>query len=385
MHSSRPLGFLVALLLVAANLRPSLTGVGPLLLEIQQQLSLSATAAGLLNSLPLLIFAAAAPLAGLADRHGAERLTLVALITLGVGTLLRSEGSIGALFAGTVVLASGIAVANVLIPVLIKQHFPDRIATVTTAYATVLGAFAGLASGVSVPLARVLPGDWRGSLGCWSLLALLAILLWLPHLRPVAHSDDPARQPAPRRVWRTSLGWQITAFMGLQSAIFYTIVTWYPAILSEAGFSLTAAGWMLTLYQFVGIAAGLAIPMLIRRLRDQRLLALITSLFATAGNLGLLLAPSAALLWMAVLGIGTGPCLILALSFVGLRASTAQTAAALSLMMQGLGYLLAAFGPVVFGYLHDSSGGWSLVLSGLALLGLLQGLCGYQAGRTRKI
>ncbi len=379
----RSLGFLVALLLVAANLRPSLTGVGPLLLQIQQQLSLSATAAGLLNSLPLLMFAAAAPLAGFAGRHGAERLTLAALITLGAGILLRSQGSREALFAGTIVLASGIAVANVLIPILIKQHFPDDIPFVTTAYATVLGGFAALASGVSVPLADVLPGGWRGSLGCWAALALLAMMLWLPHLRPAGNAAPPTHKT--RRVWRTRLGWQITAFMGLQSATFFTVVTWFPAVLAEGGFSPAAAGWLLTLYQLVGIVAGMAIPALIRRLPDQRMLALITSLFAALGNLGLMLAPSAAVLWIAVLGLGTGPCLILALSFVGLRASNPQTAAALSLMVQGLGYLLAALGPVLFGFMHDSSGGWSLVLAGLALLGLIQGLCGYQAGRLQKI
>lgn len=379
------LGFLAALLLVAANLRPALTGVGPLLVQIQAHLSLSATQAGLLNSLPLLMFAAAAPLAGFSERHGAERLALLALITLLAGILLRSAGGAGLLFTGTLILASGIAVANVLMPVLIKQHFPQHIPSVTTAYATVLGGFAGLASGVSVPLARVLPGEWRGSLASWSVLVVLAILLWLPHLRPVASSAAAGPQAARGRIWRKGLAWQVTAFMGLQSAIYFSVVTWFPAVLSESGYSHEAAGWLLTLYQFVGLATGLVIPLLIRRSNDQRMLAFCVSLFAVAGSLGLLLAPGLAVLWVAVMGAGTGPGLILALSFVGLRTRDPADAATLSLMSQGLGYLFAALGPVVFGFMHEHSGGWTVVIIGIALLGLIQGLSGYQAGRNQKI
>src|SRR6185295_7306763 len=186
----RAASFLIALLLIAANLRPSLTSVGPLLKTIQDQLALSATAAGLLTSLPLLAFAACAPLARLARQHGAERMLLIGLLLLIAGILLRSAGSTFALFAGTVVLATGIAIANVLLPMLIKQHYPERVPTITTAYATTMGGIAALGSGVAVPLARVLPGGWQTSLATWALLAAIAAIVWLPHLRA------PATAPA---------------------------------------------------------------------------------------------------------------------------------------------------------------------------------------------
>jgi CP family cyanate transporter-like MFS transporter len=382
----RSASFLIALLLIAANLRPTLTSVGPLLKTIQDELSLSATAAGLLSSLPLLAFAGFAPLATLARQHGAERIMLGALLALVAGTLLRSEGSTAALFAGTVVLSTGLAVVNVLLPTLIKQHYPERVPTITTAYATTMGAIASLGSGVSVPLAKSLPGGWRSSLASWSLFAAIAVIVWLPQLRsPIRDAPNATESSVAHPPWRTSLAWYVTSFMGVQSTLFYIAISWYPAILRDNGFTPTAAGWLLTLFQVAALLAGLPVPMLIRRFMDQRGLAVGTSLLALSGTVGLLAAPRAAAVWMILLGMGAGPSLILALSFMGLRASNTATAAALSLMAQSLGYLLAAFGPIAFGFVHDRAGGWSAALLGACALAVLQALCGFRAGRSGKI
>jgi MFS transporter, CP family, cyanate transporter len=381
--------FLIALLLIAANLRPSLTGVGPLLKTIQDDLALSATAAGLLASLPVLIFAAFAPLARLARQLGAERMLLVGLLVLIVGLLVRSEGHVATLFLGTVILATGIASTNVLLPVLIKQRYPERVPSITTAYATIMGGVAALASGVAVPMAEWLPGGWRSSLASWTLLAAIALIFWLPHARSQKSSaENPARASAPASAhppWRTSVAWQVTGFMGLQSTVFYISVSWFPAILRDAGFSASAAGWLLTLYQVAALLAGLAIPMLIRRFKDQRGLAVFTSALAAVGVLGILVAPQAATLWVIVMGCGSGPSLILALSFMGLRARNQDSAATLSLMAQGIGYLIAAFGPVIFGLAHDFTGGWTIALLGTAGVAVGQAVFGFGAGRNIKV
>lgn len=382
--------FLIALLLIAANLRPSLTGVGPLLKTIQDDLALSATAAGLLASLPVLIFAAFAPLARLARQHGPERMLLFGLLILIAGLLVRSEGHVFTLFLGTVILATGIASTNVLLPVIIKQRYPERVPSLTTAYATMMGGVAALASGVSVPMAEWLPGGWRSSLASWALLAGIAVIFWLPHARSSGHGAEAAgpehaASHAPHPPWRTRIAWQVTGFMGLQSTVFYIAVTWFPAILREAGYSASAAGWLLTLYQVAALLAGLAVPMLIRRFRDQRGLAVCTSGLSALSALGVLVAPGASTLWMIVLGCGSGPSLILALSFMGLRARSQESAATLSLMAQGIGYLLAAFGPVVFGLAHDFTGAWALALLGLAGIAIGQGLFGLGAGRNVKV
>jgi CP family cyanate transporter-like MFS transporter len=377
--------FLIALLLIAANLRPSITGVGPLLKSIQEDLALSATAAGLLGSLPALIFAAFAPLARLARQHGAERMLLVGLVALIVGLLVRSEGHVATLFVGTVILATGIASTNVLLPVIIKQRYPERVPAITTAYATIMGAVAALASGIAVPVADWLPGGWQTSLASWALLAAIALVFWIPHARPKETSVEPPQSTAAHPPWRTRVAWQVTGFMGLQSTVFYIAVSWYPAVLRDAGFSAAAAGWELTVYQVAALLAGLAIPGLIRRFEDQRALAFVTSSLSALGVLGILVAPTYATFWMIVLGCGSGPSLILALSFMGLRAGSQQSAAALSLMAQGIGYLVAALGPVVFGLAHDYTGGWTIALLGMVSVALVQGLCGLGAGRALKV
>jgi MFS transporter, CP family, cyanate transporter len=162
-------------------------------------------------------------------------------------------------------------------------------------------------------------------------------------------------------------------------------VSWFPAILRDHGFTPAAAGWLLTLYQVAALVAGLAIPALIRRFKDQRALAFCTAALSALGIVGILFAPTAASAWMVLLGCGSGPSLILALSFMGLRAQSHESATALSLMAQGIGYLVAAFGPVVFGLAHDYTGGWTIALLGLTGVALIQGACGLGAGRAIKV
>jgi CP family cyanate transporter-like MFS transporter len=377
--------YLIALLLIAANLRPSITGVGPLLKTIQDELALSATAAGLLGSLPVLIFAAFAPLARLARRLGGERMLVAGLLALIIGLLVRSEGHVATLFAGTAILSVGLASSNVLLPVLIKRHYPERVPTLTTAYATIMGSVAALASGIAVPLARWLPGGWQTSLASSALLAVVAILFWLPNARASTKQVEAAEIATPRPPWRTLVGWQVTAFMGLQSTIFYITISWFPAILRDHGFSASAAGWLLTLYQVAALLAGLAVPMLIRRFHDQRGLAFWVGALGGLSVLGILIAPEHAIFWMTLLGCASGPSLILALSFMGLRARTQDSAAALSLMAQGVGYLIAACGPVVFGLVHDHTGGWTTGLAVVIAITAAQALCGLGAGRLVKV
>ena len=384
--------FLIALLLIAANLRAALTGVGPVLEIIQRDLALSAAAAGLLASLPVLVFAAFAPLARLARQVGAERMILIGLLLLLVGLLVRSVGGATSLFAGTVVLAVGIASTNVLLPVVIKQRYPDRVPSMTMAYATVMGGMAALASGLTIPLAQWLPGGWRGALASWAVLALIACVAWLPHARAPRRSAGPATgidasaPLVPRRpVWRTAVAWQITGFMGLQSTVFYIAINWFPVILADAGFTAAAAGWLMTLYQVAALLAGLAVPVLIRRLRDQRGLAMGLGGVTAIAVLGILALPELGTFWMIMLGCGSGPALILALSFMGLRASTHESAGALSLLSQGVGYFVAGLGPVAFGVVRDYTGGWTVALLGTAAVALGMGICGLGAGRSVKV
>jgi MFS transporter, CP family, cyanate transporter len=377
---------LTALLAVAANLRPALTSVGPLIEAIRQDLDLSATAAGLLNSLPLFAFAAFAPLAHFGNRLGIERTLIAAMLILVAGILVRSLGGGVGLFAGTLLLGASIAVGNVLLPSVIKRDFPDRVGSLTAAYAIVLGLTAAIASGVSVPLARILPGGWQSALAFWAVPTGLAIVPLALCLRAGGASEGANKvYTASVPVWRSPLAWQVTLFMGLQSFMFYIVVGWFPSVLRDIGYTPGAAGWIITLFQVVALATTLAMPALIRRGRDQRVLAVATPLLIVVAILGLVAAPGAALIWIVLIGLGTGPTLILALAFIGLRSGDHRQAAALSLVVQSIGYFIAALGPIAFGLLHDLCHGWTVPLLALAASLVLQAVAGFGAGRNARV
>lgn len=368
------------LLVVAANLRPSLTGVGPLLDRVQADLGLAPAVAGMLNTVPLLAFAVISPIVPrLAARSGPERVLGAALVVLTLGIAVRWVPATATLFAGTVLIGAGIAVGNVLLPSLIKRDFPTKVGLLTSAYATVMGGVAAVASGVAVPISDAAPGGWATALGCWIVLALAAVVLWTPQLRA---APPPARATGGHRLpWQSGLAWAVTAFMGLQSLGFYVVVTWLPQVVQGSGIGATAAGWLLFVFQVVAVATSLAAPAMLRWARDQRALAAVNSLIMLAGYAGLLVAPGWALLWTVVLGLGGGACLVLALAFLSLRAEDATAAGSLSAMAQSIGYLLAAVGPVVFGLLHTVSSGWSVPLVLMCVTAAGQTLVALAAGR----
>jgi MFS transporter, CP family, cyanate transporter len=379
------LGYSVlAFFVLAANLRPALTAVGPLLETIRSSLGLSSTAAGLLPTLPLLIFAAFSPFAGLGRVFGIERTLAFCLALIVTGILLRSQGSVAALFGGTVVFAIGIGIANVLVPSLIKRDFPHQVGSMTTAYVMVMTLTGAAATGLSVPLAGHSAGGWRFALAVWSGFAALALVCWLPQTRR-ASAPVVARQrhgsPTVTPIWRSAMAWQVTIFMGLQFLIYYVTISWVPLFLVDHGQSPASAGWLLTLYQVMSFAVGVVAPALMRSGRDQRTLAVAASLVTALSILGLLAAPRLAGLWLFVCGASFGITFILAFALIGMRTNDHHRAASLSTLSQSTAYLIAAVGPVAFGWLHDVATGWTLPMSVLLAIALIQAVAGFGAGR----
>ncbi|MFF3632216.1 CynX/NimT family MFS transporter [Streptomyces sp. NPDC002164] len=373
---------LIGVLLVAGNLRAALTGVGPLLPSIEKTTGLSGTWAGLLGTLPLLTFAATSPLVGrTAHRYGAPQALGASLTVLAAGLLVRSLPGVVFLWVGTVVVAAAIAYGNVLLPSVVKSTVPeDRIGQVTGLYVTAMGLLAAVSSGVSVPLADHLPGGWRTALGCWAVLAVLAFVVWAPQHRRT-DSPAPARASRERIPWRSSLAWQVSGFMGLQSLGFYSTIAWLPSIVHDHGVGEAAAGWQLFLFQIIGLLSSSALPLLARRWKDQRILAASASTIGALGFALLAVAPQWAVVSSVLTGLGGGACLVLALTFQGQRAADASQAAALASMAQSVGYLVAATGPLLLGVLHDLTGGWTLPLLLLVALTLIQAVVGFGAGR----
>jgi MFS transporter, CP family, cyanate transporter len=374
----------LAFLLLAANLRPAVTSVGPLLEMVRSDLGLSSAMLGLLATLPLLIFAAFSPFARLGQIFGIERTLAGCLSLLVLGIAVRSQGSTGALFGGTAILAIGIAIANVLVPSVIKRDFPDHVGSVTTVYVMVMTLTGALATGLAVPLAAYLAGGWRASLAIWVVLAAVALLFWLPETRKENASvaaHRPNLGPATTPIWRSWLAWQVTLFMGVQFLIYYVTISWMPLFLAGHGKSAAEAGWLLTLYQMMTVGVGFVAPLLLQRGRDQRVLAVAASAITALSILGLFVAPRFAGFWLVICGASFGTTFILAFALIGMRASDHQRATSLSTMSQATAYLIAAIGPVAFGWLHDLATGWTVPMLGLLAIAIIQCLVGLGAGR----
>jgi CP family cyanate transporter-like MFS transporter len=364
-------------LLIAANFRPAITVVGPLIGDIRHTTGLSATAAGLLTSLPLLVFGAVSPLAAqVGQRFGIERALLGALAVLVVGMVLRSSGPVSAIFAGTMVLGAGIGIGNVLLPALLKQDFAKQAGPMTALYSSVLVGMAGVGAAVSVPLADTIGLGWRGSLVSWSALGVVTLAIWWPYARCSRHVPS-TYGGGKLRLWRSLLAWQVTLFMGLQSVLFFSLVAWLPTLLQERGMTLTGAGWMVGLMQIMSLGTTMVVPTIAGRRTSQQGFVLLSSLTCLASLGGMWIGISPVALWVVGLGLGYGGLLGLALMFFVLRAPDARHSAALAGMAQSVGFLLAATGPVGLGFLHDITDSWNpplqalmIVVIGLLLVGL---------------
>ncbi|CFY38729.1 inner membrane transport protein YeaN [Salmonella enterica subsp. enterica serovar Typhi] len=377
---------IAGILMIATTLRVTFTGAAPLLETIRTDYGLSTAQTGLLTTLPLLAFALISPLAaGIARRFGMERSLFAAMLLICAGIALRSLPSAALLFAGTAIIGCGIALGNVLLPGLIKRDFSQHVARLTGAYSLTMGAAAALGSALVVPLA--LHGfGWRSALLMLMLFPLLAFLIWLPQWRTTRSANlSSSRALHERGIWRSPLAWQVTLFLGLNSLIYYVIIGWLPTILISHGYSEAQAGSLHGLLQLATAAPGLAIPLILHRFNVQRWIAALVSLLCALGAAGLWFVLGQAIIWTLLFGFGSGATMILGLTFIGLRASSAHQAAALSGMAQSVGYLLAACGPPVMGKLHNASGSWYLPLSGVTVLAIIMAIFGLYAGRDREI
>lgn len=377
---------IAGILMIATTLRVTFTGAAPLLDAIRSDYGLTTAQTGLLTTLPLLAFALVSPLAaGIARRIGMERSLFVAMLLICAGIAVRSLSSASLLFLGTAIIGCGIALGNVLLPGLIKRDFSQHVARLTGAYSLTMGAAAALGSALVVPLA--LSGfGWRGALLLLMVFPLLAFLVWLPQWRNTAHANvTTSRTLHARGIWRSPLAWQVTLFLGINSLIYYVIIGWLPAILISHGYSEAQAGSLHGLLQLATASPGLLIPLVLYRFHDQRSIAALVSFMCAVGAAGFWFMPGQAVLWTLLFGFGSGATMILGLTFIGLRASSAHQAAALSGMAQSVGYLLAACGPPLMGRIHDTQGSWQIPMLAVAALAVVMAVFGLYAGRNKEI
>jgi CP family cyanate transporter-like MFS transporter len=383
---------LVGMLLVALNLRAAVTSLGALLDEVRGGLGLSGTTAGLVTTLPTIAFAGLGALTPwLVRRYAPARVLIVAMVALTVGQLLRVLTDSTVVFVLTSALAlAGIAVANILLPMLVKQHFPHRTGLVTGAYTMALTVGTTVAAASAVPVAHAF-GSWRAGLGVWAGLAAVAVLPWVPlalRARAARRAAGPAvavAAPARIRPGRTRLGWAMAVYFGAQSLSGYAIMGWLAQLFRDAGYRPETAGLLLAGVTALGVPVALTMPTLAGRLPTLRPLVLSLTAFSTAAYVGLALAPHGlAPLWVLLLALGQG-AFPLILTTIGLRARTAEGTVALSAFAQSTGYLIAALGPLLVGILYETTGGWTAPIGFLLAALAVQTGAGMVIARPRHI
>lgn len=377
----------VAVVLTALNLRPAVTSVATLLGDMRAELSVSATWAGLLTTVPALCFAGAGLAAPrLAARIGLGRTISAAMVALTIGLALRVVGGSQLVIGATLIACVGIALANVLIPVVIKGSFPARIGLMTGIYTAALQGGGALGSALTPGLEDPL-GGWRAALAIWAVISFLALTVWIPATRRqrgawAAQSADAGER---RSLLRNPLAWTVTLFFGSQAFMAYVVMGWLPEVFIDSGVDKVHAGLLVGLTSLIGVPLSLILAPLAARKPGQSGWIVAVGVFGFAGAVGLMVAPGAQpLLWSVLIGIGMS-AFSMALTVIGLRARTAADTAQLSSMAQGFGYLIAGAGPFLFGFLHDVSHGWTVPWGMFLAVYAVQIVAGAMAGRARYV
>ncbi|MDQ1071717.1 CP family cyanate transporter-like MFS transporter [Streptomyces canus] len=403
----------VGIVLSALNLRPAITSLGALLEEVRDGLGMSGSVAGLLTSVPPLCFAVFGVMAPrLARRFGTGAVVCAGMVAITAGLLIRPyTGSTAGFLAASALALMGIAVSNVLMPVIVKRWFPDRVGSMTGLYSMALALGTAAAAAVTVPVTEALGGSWQSGLTVWAGLAAAAVLPWIPlvrdrgaapaereagqgvsgHVHARVDGAGPVRQvharvaPPTLRITRSRTAWALAVFFGLQATAAYITMGWMAQIFRDAGVSAGTAGLLLAVTMVMGVPLAFVIPRVATRLPHQGPIVIALGACGLAGYAGLYLAPAAgAWAWAVLLGVSN--CAFpLALTMVGMRARSGAGVVQLSAFAQSTGYLISIPGPLLVGVLYQHSGGWGLPIALMVGLMVPQMLVGVLAGRDRTV
>ncbi|MFD7600058.1 CynX/NimT family MFS transporter [Streptomyces mirabilis] len=387
----------VGIVLTALNLRPAITSFGALLGDVRDGLGMSGSVAGLLTSVPPLCFAVFGVMAPrLARRFGPGAVVCAGMVAITAGLAIRPyTGSAVGFLAASALALMGIAVSNVLMPVIVKRWFPDRVGSMTGLYSMALALGTSAAAAVTVPVTDALGGGWQSGLAVWAGLAAAAVLPWIGLVRaPGADARDGERtraaHPALRetdglRITRSRTAWALAVFFGLQATAAYITMGWMAQIFRDAGVSAGTAGLLLAVTMVMGVPLAFVIPRLATRMPHQGPIVVALGVCGLAGYAGLYLAPAGGA-WAWALLLGVSNCAFpLALTMVGMRARTGAGVAQLSAFAQSTGYLISIPGPLLVGVLYQHSDGWGLPIALMAALMIPQIAVGVLAGRDRTV
>lgn len=369
---------LVGILLIALCLRGLITGVAPVMELIKVQFQLNTVELSMLTVLPLIAFAIISPFAShLGMRMGIEKTLLLALVLMILGSFIRAANSHILLFLGTSLIGVGIALANVLLPGLLKRNFANQITSVTSAYVLMMGIGATASAGVTVPIAYFADSEtfpvagWAFSLICLALLPLIALIIWIPQIKAASKCPAIQSKNTHKYLWKSKQAWSVTLFLGLNLVLMYIFVAWFPAMLNESGYSDQDAGIIYGFFQFSTIIPAFVLPLLMKFIGNKKIVSIKFVLIALIGISGLIVLPTFSILWASLIGFGTGGGLIVAMSLLSLKTSNSEQAATLSGMAQCVGYTIAALGPILTGVLQSINDRWQEPLLCCLFIGLL--------------
>lgn len=386
-------GVIFAIVFIASTLRAPLTSVGPVVDEIKQVMEINNSVAGILTTIPLIIFAIVSPFVSkVTARLTMSRTILYSTMLLIVALYLRIAGDFTLFLIGTLILGIAIAFGNVVLPSYVKWYFPMQIGLATGIYSGTMNFTAGLGGGLSFPLSEITPLGFRLSLSFWILFAVIAIILWIPKARKGVQLEkataiaDQKDRPKKVAITKSKLAWMVALTMGFQSMVFYTVVAWVPSILVDRGLDPSTAGYLLMLNQFSQVPMTFTFPIIASKLKDQRILVVIITVLFLVG-FSLFFTQSLVLLIIGIIiaGLAMGACFSLCMTFFSIRARTSDGSISLSGFGQSVGYLIAAVGPFLIGYLHDATESWDSGIIALIVMSALFFIFGYPAAKNRVV
>lgn len=381
---------ILVLVLVSSNLRSPITSVGPVLNQISSELHLDNFQSSMLTSIPLLMFASCSVLVSKFSRRlSIARFLLYALIFLIFGLFMRVFGSVSTLFVGSVFIGLGICIGNVVTPGCIKNNFPKQIGLMTGIFAVSMNLTAALASGYSVSLGEWTGCGWRGSLGIWLVIALLALFVVILELflnKSSLQQVGKSLAKSDFNMFKSKQAWNISIFMGLQSLVYYSLISWLPAVLGDYGMYGNEPGWVLFIIQVSMIPITFVGPIIASKMKNQKaMIVFICVLMITSILMFAWLKAEWIYLTAVLLGLSNGLSFSLSILFFSLRTQSSANAIKISGMAQSVGYLIAAFGPAIFGKLHDFDVSWEWSFYFLALSIIMMFYFGMKAARRKSV
>ena len=355
-------GMALIIILLAANMRACYTGVGTIIDLIQAELHMNATVAGLITTIPILVFAVVCPVsAPFAAKYGLGKMIALGMALNAIGSALRALAGVAGLFAGTTILAIGVGIMNALMVGLIKLRFPAHTGLVTSCYTTTMALTSAVGMGINVPVAELVGWDW--TLALYGVFAALSLLVWLPQAgKKINHGNVGGGESGLMgRLVRSPKAWHLMLFMGTQAMLFYCLNAWVPSILRWKGMTAEEAAAAATVLQLVGMPPTIFIPILAEKVNWRALILTFDICYIVGLAMFYFVGVDSAMIWVAIFliacGVGSGfsSCIFL----YSKRTTTPAQASAVSGFSQSGGYVLAAVGPVLMGWLFDQSGSWN--------------------------